>query len=167
MVCTLPLTKKFLKQLDVLQLDMVTIVTRGGRRPNECWLEWYKRTRRAARSVIHEHGYHAWSNDAMYCQLMWAGHVARLPGNRSAQIVHNFKDLRWWRRRQALSQLCNDGRHPGRIHPRRWESLPEQFFKAVGKLPFVVIPREVECWKDLAQDRDGYRIYVSQLLRSM
>ena len=169
-VCTLTLTAAFLKSLDVLQLSMVSIVTRRGRNHDEGWLEWFINTRREARKLIKDEGYRTWSNDALFAYYMWAGHVARLPRNRYAALAHQHADLQWWKQRQALIELLPDGyqgRHPGTFPPRRWEDRVFQLIDTEAFKCTHTIRERYSNWRELAQDRDLYRSVVQAFLQTV
>ena len=68
-------------------------------------MPWHRRTRREAGKVLSSLGIHPWGTSLCLRTLTWAGHVSRLPDSRLCKQVLRWKDLEWWRRRQALIEL--------------------------------------------------------------
>ena len=117
-------SKRQRHRYNAIQNAMASQVVRTRRRVGESWVDWFKRSRRTARDLLRKLGYAPWGNTLLLRVLSWAGHVARLPPGRICQQVLYWRNLQWWRKRQALISLGLGGlRHPqccfGR--PVRWE----------------------------------------------
>ena len=166
-VCTLTLTQKFLRSLDVLQISMITIMTRRARDHTnaEGWLEWYINTRREAKNLLLRYNYRPWSSDAQFFYFCWAGHLARLPEHRAAAMAHRYRNLLWWRHRQDIIELFGGhlGRHPAVFNTRgRWEAR----LARVTSHPACkrIYNASFESWYDLAQDRELWKLMVQSYL---
>ena len=122
-------TVKQVNRFDCTMRAMTARILGIRRTSQELWVPWHRRTRRKAGKVLTSLGIHPWGTSLCLKTLTWAGHVARLPESRLCKQVLRWRDLEWWRRRQALIELgFPQLRHPqGPFgHPCRWETAAEK-----------------------------------------
>ena len=91
----------------------------------EPWLDWHKRRYRTARNVSIQH--HIDIRASLTNKRNdWAAHISRFgTGPRCSHLLKAillWRPLAWWKMQQkALERGLSTFRHPGHLHPRRWE----------------------------------------------
>ena len=160
-MATLTCSDSMMRSADVSQRQMVAKILRQRRRPLEPWLEWFIRTRRFAGRFLKNFQFLKLSALANLRKLTWAGHLARLPPERCAVICWQWRNLAWWRKRQAFIAMgAHEFRHVGQFgYPRRWEAFLE-------KVQMWIRDRyhtHVE-WYDVCQDRDLWNAVICEFL---
>ena len=97
-------TVKQVNRFDCTMRAMTARILGIRRTSQELWVPWHCRARRKAGKVLTSLGIHPWGTSLCLKTLTWA-HVARLPDSRLCKQVLRWRDLEWWRRRQALIEL--------------------------------------------------------------
>ena len=116
-------TVKQVNRFDCTMRAMTARILGIRRTSQELWVPWHRRSRREAGKVLSPLGIDPWGTSLCLETLTWAGHVSRLPNSRLCKQVLRWKDLEWWRRRQALIALgFPQLRHPQWQfgHPCSW-----------------------------------------------
>jgi hypothetical protein len=153
-------TDALLDALDVAQTTMMCKMLRMKRRPDEGWLDWFRRSRRPAKQWNTRLQHQMWSQRLVCRTLQWAGQVARYDEQHIMHHLLRYRCFEWWRYRQDWIQLgYADARHKGRFRDhRRWEE-PLETFKTWciqhKKAEWHHIPPNVP-WRALAQHADQW-----------
>jgi hypothetical protein len=145
-------TTKSVDRFDTTMRGMVARILRVRRKAQEGWLPWFKRSRREANTFLREARVPRWGTLLLKRVFTWGGHVSRLPNNRVCKSLMRWRDLEWWRHRQALIALgFPDLTHPqGRFgFPRRWETPFEKFADSLAD-----IDGGTRDWHLRSQDRE-------------
>jgi hypothetical protein len=111
-----------------LQIAIMMGLKRRFQEQPETWLEWHKRRYSTAHRVAMTHHVDIISV-LTNKRRKWAGHISRFGVKpRAAHLLKAiilWRPLSWWKTQQvALDLGLSRFRHPGHIHPTRWE---EQF----------------------------------------
>ena len=149
------LTKSEKRLLQSTQLNMLRRIAGPRRRPEEDWVEWVKRSTRAARKAAKQSGIRFWLEAHLRSKWCWAGHVMRMNENRLARRAAVWRDSVW----QAAE--VNDLpprlriRRPCRTRWFRYEDELRRFAAHLGCTP----------WQDLAQHRDSWLDSCSDFIK--
>ena len=133
------------ESLNQMLTQFVVWMLRLGKRSEETWDEFRRRSVRRARVLIHRHLRCRWSTK--WVERFWGymGHVARGLDRVSplaSSIMNSFRDLEWWTLEQA---------NPfGRRHHGRFRAKLGPYD---GKMNSV-LPKP---WREAARDREGWR----------
>ena len=155
-------TVKQVNRFDCTMRAMTGRILGIRRTAQELWVPWHRRSRREAGKVLSSLGVHPWGTSLCLKILTWAGHVSRLPNSRLCKQVFRWKDLEWWRRRQALIELgFPQLRHPqGQFgHPCRWETAAEKCAHWAADLD-----QGSWDWHTRAADRESWKRLVHDFL---
>ena len=155
-------TVKQVNRFDCTMRAMTARILSIRRSSQELWVTWHRRTRREAGKVLFSLGIHPWGTSLRLRTLTWAGHVSRLPDSRLCKQVPRWKDLEWWRRRQALIGLgFPQLRHPqGQFgYPCRWEAAAEKCANWAAD-----VDHGSRDWHVRLADRDSWKRLVHEYL---
>ena len=170
---TLPLTQRHRQRLDEVQRTMLHRMLRVARRSDETWVEWFVRGRRLLRDLMRKHDVASWSQMQKFRYLTWHGHVTRSEAGRLSRRACQWRNLEWWRARQA--GFAHRGRQPGRHVGQRgckpcvleaplerwWRRFQksERYDRLLTMLLDTTHPWPFS-WNDCAQVRELWRHYA-------
>ena len=122
-------TEALLDSLDVARTAMLCKMMGMKRRPDEGWLDWFRRSRRLAKRWNTDLGYQMWSQKILLHQLKWVGCAARFDDSHIMHHMLRYRCLEWWRYKQDWIKLgFAEARRRGRFRDRRrWEKPLETF----------------------------------------
>ena len=137
------LTKNEKRLLESAQNNMLRRIAGPRRRPEEQWIDWIKRSTRAARKSAKTAGIRFWLEAHLKAKWTWAGHVLRMDPLRLACRSTQWRDSVWWTAEQALPSSLRMHR-PHRTRWFRWED----------ELRRYAADRCWSSWQSVAQHRD-------------
>ena len=139
------LTVKEKRLLQSTQNCMLRKIAGPRRRPLEDWLDWVKRSTRAARKAAASVGIRMWLDAHLKAKWGWAGHVLRMDPERLASRAVQWRDSEWWAAELEEVSASLRLRRPHRTRWFRWEDDLRRFAK--------------EClsgsWQSMAQKRNS------------
>jgi len=144
-----------LTELQSTQNHMLRRIAGHRRRPEETWVEWVKRSTRAARKAAVSAGIRFWLPTYLRSKWCWAGHVMRMHSDRLARRALVWRDSEW----QAAETKDFPGniriRRPRRTRWFRWEDELRRFAVLCGNKP----------WQEMAKDRDSWLKHADNFIK--
>jgi len=137
------LTKTEKRLLESTQNNMLRRIAGPRRRPEEQWVDWVKRSTRAARKSAQAVGIRFWLEAHLRAKWTWAGHVLRMDPSRLACRSTQWRDSVWWTKEIAFPVSLRMHR-PHRTHWFRWEDDLRRY----------AADRCWSSWQSVAQKRD-------------
>ena len=146
------LTVKEKRLLESTQNRMLRKFAGPGRRPEEPWVDWVKRSTRTARKHAESAGIRFWLDAHLKAKWGWAGHTVRMQPDRLACRAAAWRDSEWWKEEMELPASLRHHR-PHRTRWFRWEDDLKKYAS--------------ECawgsWQSVAKTRDiGGKAYLWQ-----
>jgi len=120
------LTQSEKKRIRTTQTAMVRKIVAVRRKPDEEYVSWMKRATNRARQEAADAGVADWQKQHLMAKWRWAGHVARMPGDRWALKISS------WRSEYKGDKSWN---RPLRFRPgafARWEKDLDRFCASGG-----------------------------------
>ena len=142
-IAALPPDKPALTLVNSFQAMLLTWLLRLGKRDDEDWVAFRRRSVRSARYALHVAGCPRWSTVWLSRWWSYSGHRARALDRSFPPIssfLDAFRDKQWWEaaRRRGLS---HPGRYFARIHSM------DKAMDATCGLPWRVCARDKEMWR--------------------
>ena len=147
-----------LRRVEILELSFLRRVCRLRRLPDEGFLDFQLRSAACVRLTLQKLGQHSISYLVLSNYHSWAGHVARLPLDHPLARVVRWRNLSWWKNRQAEFSKTDPHnplgwRHPSRgSHNHRWETALSEFYDCYD-------------WLHVAQDRASWKASSDAFVR--
>ena len=136
-----PCTEYVLKAANTLQVQIRGMLKQR-RGKTEPWLEWHRRSMRAARANIHRCKIERWSTFILtQTWNLYYGHVAR--GDPVTSSMLAWRGMKWWRVQQTIPESWGGARHAQRFNPML---DTERHIAEIAGLD----------WQTRAQDRHGW-----------
>ena len=117
------------------------------RRPDEEWLEWFRRSTHSAARAASTYGVRNWTTAHRRCKWLWAGHVARRPASTWVWRVTTWRDSSW---QQAVSDSSRRPLRPSRRRWMKWEDSLRRFAQYEGIGSWTVVCGDRARWTELA-----------------
>ena len=128
--CTWRLTVSQRRSLDVLLHRMIRRIMNRRRGPDECWLEWWRRTGRLARESWQDVAV-PWSTKYVTLHWQWGTTLSCMPDISLPRLLQTWRDSEW-----TAVQVRELGprRHirPVQGRPWRWEDMLHKFWTRRG-----------------------------------
>ena len=140
------LTVKEKRLLVTTQNRMLRRIAGPGRRPEEPWVDWIRRSTRAARKHAEHAGIRFWLDSHLKAKWCWAGHVARMQPARLACRSLKWRDSAWWKTEVQGFPTSLRMHRPHRTRWFRWEDDLKRYASDSGW----------ESWQTVAQQRDHH-----------
>jgi hypothetical protein len=140
------LTKSEKRLLQSTQHNMLRRIAGPRRRPEEEWVEWVRRSTRAALQQARKSKVRLWVDAHLRSKWSWAGHVLRMSGERLARRAVTWRDSQWQAFEVSEMPASLRIRRPFRTRWFRWEDELRRFAAQHHEIP----------WQQLAEDREGW-----------
>ena len=139
------LTQTEMRLLVSAQNNILRRIAGPRRRPEEQWVDWVKRSTRAARKSAEIAGIRFWLDAHFKAKWTWAGHILRMDPSRLACRSVQWRDSVWWSLEMALPEGLRLHR-PHRTHWFRWEDDLRRYATICGWAS----------WQAVAQQKDEH-----------
>ena len=140
------ITRKRLQRLRGMELKMLKMMIPRIDTIKAFLLEQQHQLHKAhVRETTQKLGYYGLDREWVKKFYNWAGHLARLPGDRWAQQAQKERPLKWWRHQQTLEGGARHRQRRGNIS--RWEAILERHHPQHSKWSTAATDREL--WKDM------------------
>ena len=138
------LTQVEKQKLRTVQNDMLRRMVGPRRGAEEDWVDWIKRSTRAARKIAEDAGIRFWVEAQVQKKWSWVGHVSRMAADRFAKKAATWRDSFFGgplNKRCRLRIVSNDRIGPGGsdgktsyadLRPRIWEECLGKTLLNVG-----------------------------------
>ena len=149
------LTQVEKQKLRTVQNDMLRRMVGPRRGAEEDWVDWIKRSTRAARKIAEDAGIRFWVEAQVQKKWSWAGHVSRMAADRLAKKATTWRDSFWWATEQTLPS-AHRFKRPHRTRWFRWEDELRRFASThLGGMP----------WQDAAKCRMSWQSHSEKFVR--
>ena len=148
------LTKSEKRLLQSTQRKMLRRIAGPRRRPEEDWVQWVRRSTRAALKEAREANVRLWLETHLRSKWSWAGHVLRMSADRIARRAATWRDSQWQRAEEQIPVRFRT-RRPFRTRWFRWEDELCRFAQ----------DRCALAWQDVVQDRDEWQSWTSEFVK--
>jgi hypothetical protein len=140
------LTVKEKRLLESTQNRMLRRIAGPGRRPEEPWVDWIKRSTRAAREHAANAGIRLWVDSHLKAKWCWAGHVLRMQPARLACRAATWRDGEWWRTEMRETPASLRYHRPHRTRWFRWEDELKKYALEQGWSSWQSITKQRDIW---------------------
>ena len=118
--------------LQTTQNAMLRKIAGPRRRPEEDWLDWIRRSTRAAIAAAKQSKIRFWHEAFLRSKWSWAGHVLRMERTRLARRAAEWRDSVWQAAETTDIPQHLRIRRPWRTHWFRWEDDLRRFASTCG-----------------------------------
>ena len=129
------------------QNQMLRRIAGPRRRPLEPWVDWIKRSTRAARAAATQAGVRFWLEAHLQSKWRWAGHVIRMEEDRLASRSLQWRDSVWWSQEKDLPVQLRT-RRPHRTKWFRWEDELKRYAVHCGWASWQEMARQGSVWHE-------------------
>ena len=151
------LTKTEKRLLQSTQHNMLRRIAGPGRRPDEQWVDWIRRSTRAALQEARKAKVRFWVEAHLRSKWSWAGHVLRMKDDRSARRGTTWRDSQW--------QTCEVRDIPASLRVR--SPLRTRWFRWEDELRRFAAKRFSMPWQDAATNREYWLSCCDEFARAM
>ena len=145
-IAALPPDKPALTVINSFQNLLLTWLLRLGKRSDEDWPDFRRRSVRSARYALHVSGCSRWSTVWLSRWWSYAGHrvrAAQRPTPPISSLLEGFRDRQWW----EAEKLKQDGlSHNGRYFPRI-HTMDKAMDLVCGE-PWRQVALDKQLWRD-------------------
>ena len=134
-----------------VQNALIRRVFRPRKLDRESWPDWWRRVSATSAGLLQGAKEHTWDIEVQIAIWKWAGHVARLPPQRWARRVTEWRGPEWRYHRRIFRGGLGRPQH---IFTWRWDRKIEPFVRRRFDTDWLSMATEsdAEAWNDLAHD---------------